>query len=249
MDLSIVIICKDGGPGLVQTLQSVQGLSAEILVYDSESGDNSRQIAENFGAKVYSGEWEGYGRNRWKAAQLAKYDWILMLDTDEAIDDTLKRSITSIDLDKTNIVYKLRYKNFFGNKLLKHGEWGNDAHIRLGNRKGIRTDAETVHEKLFFQPGIKIKTPAGYVLHHTVRDTGDFSRKMMLYAGLSAEKYFRQGRKAGFTRLFFSPFFSFIQNYFLKLGFLDGREGFICAKMIAWYTFLKYARLRELQKK
>ena len=182
-----------------------------------------------------------------KAAQLASYDWILMLDTDEAIDETLKESVSRIDLEKINIAYNLRYKNFWGNKLLKHGEWGNDSHVRLGNRLGIKTDGEVVHEKLFFQPGIEITTLQGFVLHHTVKNLEGFARKMMLYADLSAEKYARQGRKAGLLRLFFSPFFSFIQNYFFKLGFLDGPEGFLCAKMMAWYTFLKYARLKELQ--
>lgn len=247
MQLSVVIICKDGGTGLAQALQSVQDLGGELLVYDSGSSDNSKQIAAGYGAKILSGTWEGYGRNRWKAAQLATYDWILMLDTDEAIDETLKESISRIDLEKTNVVYNLRYKNFFGNKWLRHGEWGNDSHIRLGNRLGIKTDGEVVHEKLFFQPGIEIKTLPGFVLHHTVKNVEDFAGKMMLYANLCAEKYLRQGKKAGFIKLFFSPVFSFIQNYFFKLGFLDGPEGYSCAKLLAWYSFLKYARLKELQ--
>jgi glycosyltransferase involved in cell wall biosynthesis len=246
VQLSVVIICKDGGPGLEQALQSVQGLGGEILVYDSGSSDNSKQIAAGYGAKILSGTWEGYGRNRWKAVQLATYDWILMLDTDEAIDEILKESISRIDLEKRNVVYNLRYKNYFGNKWLRHGEWGNDSHIRLGNRIGVKTDGEVVHEKLFLQPGIEIKTLTGFVLHHTAKNAKDFAGKMMLYANLSAEKYLRQGKKAGFLNLFFSPVFSFIQNYFFKLGFLDGWQGYSCAKIMAWYSFLKYARLKEL---
>ena len=69
----------------------------------------------------------------------------------------------------------------------------------------------------------------------------------MDYAYLCAEKYYRQGKKTTFINLFFSPTFTFIKNYFFNLGFLDGWQGFMCAKMSAWYTFLKYTRLKEMQ--
>ncbi len=246
MELSIVIICKNGEELLSKVLDSVQGLGNEILFYDSGSCDRSKQIAKRYGAKIIEGKWEGYGRTRWKAAQLAQYDWILMLDADEVIDKELKQSISKINLQKLNVVYDLSYKNFFGDKHMRHGEWGNDSHVRLGNRKGVRTDGETVHEKLFVQPGIEIKKLQGYILHYTVKNSVDLANKQTEYAWLCAEKYFRQGKRTKFINLYFSPMFTFLKNYFFKLGFLDGWQGFVCAKMSAWYTFLKYSRLKEI---
>ncbi|MBK7562664.1 MAG: glycosyltransferase family 2 protein [Chitinophagaceae bacterium] len=248
MELSIVIICKNDVTGIERTLQSVRGLGAEILVYDSGSIDGTKEVALKNGASLYEGEWEGYGRNRFKAAQLAKYDWILMLDTDEVVDEALKESIKLLDFTSQHQVYRLQYKNYFGTKWLRYGEWGKDSHIRLGNRRGIKTDGEIVHEKLFVQPGIEICLIKGHILHYTVKNSIDFAQKMINYAQLSAEKYNRQGKKAGFLKIFVSPAFAFIKNYFFKLGFLDGWEGYICARMGAWYTFMKYARLRELNK-
>jgi glycosyltransferase involved in cell wall biosynthesis len=246
MNLSIVIICKNGSPGISETLLSVKELGNEILVYDSGSCDDSIQIARDFGARVVTGTWEGYGRNRYKAAQLATNDWILMLDTDEVIDKELKASILNLDLHKENYVYNIRYKNFYGKKYIRYGEWGNDSHIRMANRKAVYSDQEIVHEKLFLQSGLIIQTLPGCILHYTAHNSIEYANKIVEYARLSAEKYKRQGRHSTFINIFFSPIFSFLQNYFFKLGFLDGWEGFSCARMTAWYTFLKYAQLRDL---
>jgi hypothetical protein len=73
-----------------------------------------------------------------------------------------------------------------------------------------------------------------------------FAQKTIHDALLWAARSHRHGKKAGIIKLFFSPVVSFSRNYFFKLGFLDGWQGYVCAKMGAWYTFLKYARLKEL---
>ena len=248
MDISVVIICKNGSAHIEDTLASVQGISNEILLYDSGSNDNSIQKAKEYGATIAYGSWEGYGRNRYKASQLAKYDWILMIDTDEVIDEELKAAILNIDLSEEHIVYNIRYKNFYGTKEIRFGEWGNDSHIRMANRKMVHIDQEIVHEKLFLQPGLSIRTLNGLIHHYTVNNSIDYARKMIEYASLSAEKYKSQGRHASVVKIYFSPLFAFLQNYFFKLGFLDGWKGFVCATMTAWYTFMKYTKLKELEK-
>jgi glycosyltransferase involved in cell wall biosynthesis len=248
MNISVVIICKNGSARLTETLESVQGIGKEILLYDSGSSDDSVQIAKAYGAVIARGPWEGYGRNRYKASQLAKYDWILMIDTDEVLDEELKEAILHVDLKEEQLVYNVRYKNFFGTKEMKFGEWGNDSHIRMANRKKVQIDQEIVHEKLFLQPGLRIKTLDGYINHYTVNDSIDYARKVMEYASLSADKYKSQGRHATFIKIYFAPAFAFIQYYFFKMGFRDGWKGFVCAGMTAWYTFIKYTKLKELEK-
>jgi len=231
---------------LAETLNSVRGIGDEVLLYDSGSTDGSVDIALNYGARVEHGTWEGYGRNRYKASQLAKHDWILMIDTDEVLDDGLRKALLNIDLTQTGVVYKMRYHNYFGDHLIRHGEWGKDAHIRMANKTQVRLEDEVVHEKLFLQPGLSIKVLDGYIDHYTVRDSMDYARKMMDYAGLCADKYQRQGKQATIVSIFGAPFLAFMQHYFFKLGFLDGWRGFVSAGMTGWYTFMKYARLREL---
>ena len=171
-----------------------------------------------------------------------------MIDTDEIPDEALRTAILNIDLSEEHIVYNMRYKNFYGTKEIRFGEWGNDSHIRMANRKMVRIDQEIVHEKLFLQPGLCIRTLNGFIHHYTVNNSIDYARKMMEYASLSADKYKSQGKHSTVVKIYFSPLFAFLQNYFFKLGFLDGWKGFVCAIMTAWYTFMKYTRLRELEK-
>lgn len=248
MNVSIVIICKNGSAHISETLASVQGIGDEILLYDSGSTDNSVEIAKTYDARIAYGEWEGYGRNRYKAGKMAKYDWILMIDTDEVVDEDLKEAILHIDLTQTHMVYNMRYKNFFDSKEMKFGEWGNDSHIRMANRKKVQIDQEIVHEKLFLQPGLQIKTLDGFIKHYTADNSIDYARKAMEYASLSADKYLKQGKHATFIKIYFAPLFAFVQNYFFKMGFRDGWKGFVCAGMTAWYTFMKYIKLKELER-
>ncbi len=243
--ISVVMICNHRTPYLLTTIDLVQQIAGEILVYNTGDEDLSKLESKWSGIRVISAKWEGYGRTRYLAAQLARYDWILMLDSDEVPDDTLLRTIKSLDLSQKNCVYNLKYRNFLGSKEMKFGAWGNDSHIRMGNRTMIKTDQEIVHEKLFLHPDLKIVTLEGYINHYTARDMIAYTAKLTEYADLSAQKFYRLGKTAG-LKLYLSPLFAFLRNYIFKFGILDGREGFQCAWIISWYTFLKYARLEEL---
>ncbi len=79
-----------------------------------------------------------------------------------------------------------------------------------------------------------------------MKDIKDYAAKMLNYAMLNAEKYHRQGKKSNWFSIRFSARFAFFNYYILRAGFLDGHAGYTCARMTAYYTFLKYARLREL---
>ena len=246
---SIVIICKNEAHIIGRTLQSLQGLTDDIVVFDNGSTDGTQELVKKSNARLIEGAWEGYGKTKRKATSLAKYDWILSLDADEAVDEELKNSLLQLDLSDEKVVYDISFKNFLGNKYLRYGEWGGDHHIRMFNRRHVNYNEAEVHEDLEMPAGIKVRKLKGHVLHQTVKDLDDYEQKTVRYALLNADKYFRQGRKASFFKTTFSPAFTFINYYLLKLGFLDGHAGFICAKMTARYTYLKYARLKALQNK
>jgi glycosyltransferase involved in cell wall biosynthesis len=217
-------------------------------LYDNGSSDATINIARQFNVSIHQGHWEGYGKTKRTALSLAKYDWILSLDADEAIDDELKNSLLAINPGNEKIVYEIAFKNFLGNKHLRFGEWGIDKHIRLFNRKLVNWDDAPVHEKLIMPKDVSIKKLSGYILHQTVKDMPDYSQKTMRYAMLNAEKYYRQGKRSSWLMLWVAPGFAFFKYYILKLGFLDGHEGYVCARMTSIYTFLKYTRLKELNK-
>jgi glycosyltransferase involved in cell wall biosynthesis len=245
---SIVIICKNEAEALQRTLPTMQTVTDDIVLYDSGSTDNTIQVAQQFSnVHTYSGPWLGFGPTRQKAVALARYDWILSIDADEAIDETLQQQLLLLNLTDEKTVYDIRFKTFLGNKELKWGEWGGDHHIRLFNRQYVNWNEAPVHESLIIPDDIQVQKLKGHILHFTMNDMAEYSTKMTRYALLNAEKYFAQGKKANWLKRYMGGPFAFIKYYLFLFGFLDGWEGLVCARMTAYYTSLKYARLYELQ--
>lgn len=244
---SIVIICKNERTNIERVLQSLQGLSNDIVVYDSGSTDGTQAILKQYGVQLFEGEWKGFGKTKQLAVSLAKNDWVLCLDADEAPDALLQQALRNVDLAQTNTIYQLAFKTFLGQKHIKWGEWGGDKHLRLFNRRVVGWNDAVVHEELVMASPVVIKKLKGHVLHHTIKDTVEYSRKMVHYALLNAEKYQALGKKSTWVKRFMGPGFAFVRHYIFGLGFLDGWEGLVVARMTAFYTFLKYARLKELQ--
>ncbi len=248
MNISAVIIAKNEAHIIGVTLQSLQGIADDIVVVDSGSTDSTVEICRGFNAHVIEMGWEGYGINKNRGIDAAKHDWILNVDADEAIDEQLKQSLLQLPLQDDREVFNMRFKNFFCNKWIRFGEWGFDSHIRMFNRKTVRWNDAAVHEELIFPVNVKVTTLKGNILHYTVNNLEDYIGKTRHYAMMNAKKYFENGKKPNFFRLYFSPVFAFLQHYIFRLGFLDGREGFIIARTTAWYTFLKYQYLRQMKK-
>jgi glycosyltransferase involved in cell wall biosynthesis len=248
MEFSVVINCKNEEAIIGKTLAALQGFAPDIVVYDNGSTDATIDIVKTFPVKLIQGPWEGFGKTKNKANANARYNWILSLDADEMPDDELKTAIKKLVPENDKAVYDIWFKNFFGSKWLRHGEWGNDKHIRLFNKNKVSWDEAPVHESLQFPEGVKVLPLKGAILHYTAQNLEKYEAKLMKYAELNGIKYFQQGKKAGLLKGYFSSFFNFIQNYIFRLGFLDGKEGYQCAVLMARYTFAKYKKLEELSR-
>lgn len=247
--ISVVIIAKNEAHIIGNTLQSLQGITDDIIVVDSGSTDETVSVCTTSGARVIQTSWDGYGANKNKGIIAAKYDWILSLDADEAVDARLKAALISLKPVDEHVAYELSYRNFFCNKHIRFGVWAKDRHVRLFNRRKVVWDDAAVHENLVFPVDVKVLPLQGYVLHYTVNSLKDFTDKTVAYAYSNAKKYHLQGKKAGFVKLYIAPAFSFVQHYIFRLGFLDGWEGYLICKTNAWYTFMKYAFLDEMNRK
>ncbi|MBA2500671.1 MAG: glycosyltransferase family 2 protein [Chitinophagaceae bacterium] len=244
--VSVVIICKNEVGQIYKCIQSVITFTDDIVVYDSGSTDGTQQLVTDSGARLIEGEWLGFGLTKKKATEMARYDWILNLDADEIPDAKLKQNLQQISFNDPKIVYRIRFKNFLGNQHLRFGEWGNDKHVRIFNRTQVNWNDASVHESLLLSPQISIETLPGFVLHYTVKNVADYAAKTIRYGLLNAEKYHLTGKRSSVIKIYLAPVFAFIKYYFFFLGFLDGINGLICARMTAYYTFIKYIRLKEL---
>ena len=245
---SIVIVVKNGGDSLERLLQSLQGLSDDVVVCDTGSTDDTLAIAKTSGAKVHIIPWEGYGLSKNAGIGLTRHDWILSLDADEKIDAQLYEELKNWKPANDNTVYRLLWKNFFAGQWIRHSDWGSQWKNRLFNKKVVLWDDAIAHEDITSTQPLEFVKMKGFLEHYSFRDTREYAAKMVHSAMITAEKYHRLGKKSAGLKLVFSPLYNFLKTYFFKLGFLDGYKGWLIAITSGYYTFIKYARLNELNR-
>jgi len=245
--LSVVIITLNEEHNIVDCIRSAKLVTNDIVVVDTGSQDSTVSLAVKTGAQVFCVNWQGYGASRNFGASKAKNSWILALDADERISEKLALAIHQLPLADCNFIYRFRRKNFLGREKIQFGTPGFETVKRIYNRNYAKWDLTLVHEKLLCNRPVKKKI-AGHIYHHGSKNETDYKAKAVLYAQMSAEKYFLQGKKAGLLKRYLSPLFNSVKSYIFQFGFLDGKEGLIVARTIAYYSWLKYFYLHQLWK-
>jgi glycosyltransferase involved in cell wall biosynthesis len=243
--LSIIIVAKNEAAAIGTCLDSIQNLTDDIRVVDTGSEDNTMAIAASKGATVQQLEWRGYGNTKNEANLHAKYDWILQMDADESIDNTLKNELLKIDFTNRDQAYIVERKRYFMGKIMRFGAWGGEKRIRLFPKLKASWSDDLVHEKLLLK-NLKVVRLQGNIFDNTFKDFTQFSKKMETYADLCARKYLLKKVKGAGWKRYLSPTYTFLWNYMIRLGFLDGKAGFLHAWTIAKYTYRKYSILYQL---
>ena len=246
--VSVIIITRNEEHHIIDCVRSAKLLSDDIVVVDASSIDETVNLAKNEGARVFSIRWQGYGFSRNLGAIKAKYDWILSLDADERISRELCDSIGALNFTDNNCIYRFRRRNFIGGKRIRFGTLGFETVKRLYNRNYSQWDLTIVHERLQSEHPSK-KMITGHIDHYSFKNQKDYEAKAVLYAQMSAEKYLSQGKRAGLAKRCLSPLFNSAKSFVFQLGFLDGTAGWTCARIIAWYSWLKYQYLHQLLQK
>lgn len=245
--LSVIVIARDEQDRIGRCLDSVSPIADELIVLDSGSTDRTVEIARSYTDRVYETDWPGYGIQKQRALEKASCEWVLSIDADEALSDELRWEICSMIEEETDAAgFRLPWAVYMFGKILKHGRSGR-APLRLFRRQGARFSADLVHEKVIPPPG-RIYRMKGRLLHYTHRDFGHYLEKNRKYAWLGAQRRYRSGKHGfGLTGAAFRALWTFVQIYFVRLGFLDGRAGFLSAVMYAQGSFNKYAGLWTLR--
>jgi len=229
--LSVVIITKNSEKHIMDAVKSA-GFADEVLVLDSGSVDETCKIAGELGARVEYQQWLGFGRQKQKAVDLAKNDWVFVLDSDERILPALKDEILNeLQNPKFDAYYVARINNFWGRDI-KHLGLYPDYTIRFFNRKKARFNDRDVHESVICEceKGY-LKNPLKHLAYESIEE---FIAKQNRYSSL--------GAKPNRIKALFSPFWTFFKLYFIKLGFLEGWDGFVIARLYSEYTFWKYVK-------
>ncbi|HET7098899.1 MAG TPA: glycosyltransferase family 2 protein [Patescibacteria group bacterium] len=228
MKLSVTIITLNEEKDLSRCLESVKNFADEIILVDSGSSDKTLEIAKKFGCKVYTRKFDNFASQKNFAAEKATGEWILSIDADEQITPGLLEEIKIAIIDENYSGYSIPRKNIILGKFIKHTRWQPelDRHIWLW-QKGKGKWAGNVHEELLVDGKIgKLKNPK---IHYQYESVTEFLQMMNKYSRLEVRKRF------SFARLIWDPFYNFVVRYFYRLGFLDGREGFVLSYLMAIY--------------
>ncbi len=243
--LSAVIITLNAAHQLRDCLQSA-AFADEIIVVDSGSTDTTCEIAKEHGAKVVHQDWLGYGRQKHFAVSQATHAWILSIDADERVSDSLQTSIhTVLDAPEYHAYQMPRCNRFMG-RWLKHGEGYPDLSLRLFHRDHAAWGTDPVHEKVVTDGTVGLLQ--GDLLHESEKGIAEYLTKQNHYTSLQAQVMYTAGKHAGFTKLLLSPILRFVKFYIFRLGFLDGLPGLVHILIGCLNSFSKYVKLIELYK-
>lgn len=244
--ISAVMIVNNGAKTLVKALNSLREFD-DVVVFDNGSRDGSQAIAQRYpNVRLFEGDFEGFGPTKNKAAGLAKHDWVLIIDSDEAVEPQLARVIHEQALSPDTI-YVLNFKAFYKDYQVKHCGWNNQKIRRLYNRTRTQFTPNHVHENLIDQ-GMELQELAGgSLLHYSYLNLSDFIMKVDRYSTLFAES--NTGKKtANPLKATINGLYSFFRTYVIKRGFLDGYVGLVIAFSHMATNFYKYMKLYEANK-
>ncbi|ASK30834.1 beta 1,4 glucosyltransferase [Chryseobacterium sp. T16E-39] len=247
MPLTLAVITYNEEYNIVRLLDALCDIVDEIIIVDSYSTDSTKEIIlrQYPKAKFFEKKFNGYGEQKNHALKFCSNDWVLFLDADEVPNKELKKSIKQItSLQNPEFcVYKAKFNNHLGTRLIKHGGWGTVSRERLFKKDAAKYSDDKVHEYLVTNQ--KSGTLEGRLDHYTYKSIHCHVSKINKYSDMMAEKMFDNGKRIKRFKIIVSPVFEFVKVFIFKLGFLDGFAGYYVAKTMSYYTFLKYIKLRE----
>lgn len=274
MSVSVLIPTFNERKNIEGCLQSVIW-SDDVVVVDSGSTDGTQEISLAKGAQVVQFNWNGRfpKKKNWALENISwKNDWILIVDADERITSDLKEEILSVTKSSKMTGYFINRRFIFMGKWIRHCGYYPSYNMRLfrhiNGRYEKLLDGETgsgdneVHEHVI------LEGPAGYLsndmLHFAYPDIGTFIEKHNRYSNWEAlvetsgaevpianiGKRLSQRRKLRqFARkLPFRPTFRFLYSFILKLGILDGYEGYVFCRLLAMYELLSVLKTQEIRR-
>jgi glycosyltransferase involved in cell wall biosynthesis len=243
--LTVTVIAKNEAANLARALSSVTWADEVIVVVESESTDETAGIARQFTTRVIVRPWPGYVGQKNYAASIASNPWILSLDADERVTPKLAEAIRDTLVNPAHAAYAIPRVTWHLGRWIRSTDWYPDHQLRLYDRRAAQWTGTYVHE------AVTVNGSTGYLRgeleHYPYRDISDHLDTIERYTNYAAAQMHEAGRHAGLLQIAGHPPLAFLRNYVLRGGVRDGVPGFIISTMNAYYVFLKFAKLRELE--
>lgn len=245
--ISAVIIAFNEEQNIERCIRSLEGVADEIIVVDSFSADRTVEIAASLGAMVYQQVFLGHVEQKNFALTKTTFPHVLSLDADEVLSDKLKESILEVKENWTHDGYYFNRLTSYCGKWIKHTSWYPSKKLRLWDKRKGEWGGVNPHDKFILKKGSTKKFLKGDLLHFSYLNSDQHFKKVQSYSRIFAESHFYKGKKIHFWNLILNPAWRFFRDYIIKLGFLDGKDGFTISRVSSYETFLKYRKLLQLQ--
>ena len=245
--LSVTIITKNEEAAIVACLESI-AWADEIIVVDSGSTDKTIEICKAHGAKAHiANEWPGFGPQKNLALSLASHDWVLSIDADERVSSNLRDEIQQVlSLNLQNTAFRIPRSSSYCGQFMHHSGWFPDYVLRLFPRLTAKFSDDIVHEHVIFNGEVRtLKNP---ILHISYTNLEEVLDKTNRYSSDGAQMFAERGKKSSLSKAVLHGLWTFFRTYVLRLGFLDGRMGFVLAVSNAETTYYRYLKLMLLTK-
>ncbi|MFB9079880.1 glycosyltransferase family 2 protein [Flavobacterium procerum] len=219
----------------------------EIIIVDSFSTDRTVEIIESFAnVKLIQHKFTDYTSQRNFALEQAKNNWILFIDADERITPALKSEIDAVVNSDNSASAYLVYRTFmFKNRKLHFSGWQTDKIFRLFKKNDcFYSKDRMVHEKLIVNGNTAILKSK--LIHYSYSNYEDYKLKMYNYGIFKAnEKLKKRNHKSVFL-LFLHPTYTFLYQFIIRFGFLDGAKGITICYLNAYSVYARYKEMNRI---
>jgi len=248
LPVSICMISGAEAHRIGRALESVAAWTSEIVVVlNQEVNDGTEAIAQKHGAKVFREPWKGYIAQKNSAAEKSSQPWLFNLDADEAVSAGLREEIESFFANNGRLeqyaALNFPRLSWYCGRWIRHGDWYPDRQTRIWRRGKAKWGGVDPHARLEVEGNIA--KLSGDLEHYSTDSINSRLQKIIPFSDeFVAQRASVFGMPGAFD-LALRPFWRFLRAYFLKLGFLDGWQGFYIASHTAFSTLVRYAKVRE----
>jgi glycosyltransferase involved in cell wall biosynthesis len=251
--VSVCVLACDEAENLERCLAAVLAWADEIVVVvDAKSRDASESIARRIAHRVEVRPYAGDVEQKRHCVELAKHDWVFILDPDEVVTPELATSIEEVlreAADRESRLgeaptgpegYRVNRATYHLGRWIRHGDFYPDWKLRLFRRSRARWVGRDPHGRI--EVTGSVADLVGDLEHHSYRDLSDQIARIQFFSDQAAEALVEEGVPFRLSHLVLRPPARFLRSYLLHRGFRDGLPGFVIAVASAFYVFLKYAK-------
>lgn len=242
--LSVLIPCYNEESNIRDCLESVKW-AEEILLVDSFSTDRTLEIAKEYPVRILQHEYiNSAAQKNWAIPQVT-HEWVLIVDCDERVTPALKEEIEAVlngPPDKDG--YWIRRENYLLGKPVRHAGWGNDRVLRLFRKNAGRYQKKRVHAEIILDNAGEL---SGKLVHYSIDSMQKWIEKINRYTTWKSQDKFEKGFRFAIAQSLLRPVSRFFKDYVIRLGFLDGFNGFLIAVMSSWAEFVMSVKVYVLQ--